>query len=86
MLYVWWCSGGLVHYELIPAGKTVNMDLYCRQLASVMEKFAPTFRKNEVAIPAMPPSRQRGTPHSEGDQGNPRTPWLLGLTPDALFS
>ncbi len=38
MSCVWWCSGGLVHYELLPAGKTVNADLYCRQLTTVMEK------------------------------------------------
>ncbi len=38
MLCVWWCSGGLVHYELLPVGKTVNADLYCRQLTTVMEK------------------------------------------------
>ncbi len=38
MLCIWWCIGGLVHYELLPAGKTVNADLYCRQLTTVMEK------------------------------------------------
>ncbi len=36
MLCAWWCSGGILHYELLPAGKTVNED--CRQLTTVMEK------------------------------------------------
>ncbi len=40
MLCVWWCSDGLAHYELLPAGKTVNADFYCRQLTTVMEKLA----------------------------------------------
>ncbi len=30
--------GGLVHYELLPAGKTVNAGIYCRQLTTVIEK------------------------------------------------
>ncbi len=38
MLCFWWCSGGLVHYELLPAGKIVIANLYCRQLTTVMEK------------------------------------------------
>ncbi len=38
MLCVWWCNGGLIYYGLLPAGKTVNADLYCRQLTTVMEK------------------------------------------------
>ncbi len=38
MLCVWLCRGGLVHYELLPTGKTDNADLYCRQLTTVMEK------------------------------------------------
>ncbi len=36
-----WCDihiGHTYHYELLPAGKTVNADLYCRQLTTVMEK------------------------------------------------
>ncbi len=35
---VWWCSSGLVHFELFPADKTVNADLFCRQLTTVREK------------------------------------------------
>ncbi len=38
MFCVWWCCGGLVQYELLPADKTVSADLSCRQLTTVMEK------------------------------------------------
>ncbi len=38
MVFCCWCSDGLLHYELLPAGKTINADLYCRQLTTVMEK------------------------------------------------
>ncbi len=36
----WWCSGGPVHYELFPAGKTVKADLNCRQLTTAIEKLS----------------------------------------------
>ncbi len=45
MLCVWWCTGGLVHYELLPEGKTVNADLYRRQLTTVMEKLRQLSRR-----------------------------------------
>ncbi|XP_011141333.1 histone-lysine N-methyltransferase SETMAR-like [Harpegnathos saltator] len=33
MLCVWWDCKGIVHYELLPPGETINSDLYCQQLA-----------------------------------------------------
>ncbi len=45
----------------------------------------PTLRKNDVDILAMPPSRQRGTPLSEGNQGNPPSQWVPGLSPSSPF-
>ncbi|GBP71242.1 Mariner Mos1 transposase [Eumeta japonica] len=32
MLCVWWDWKGIIHYELLPPGKTINSDLYCQQL------------------------------------------------------
>jgi hypothetical protein len=29
---VWWSKRGLVHFELLPKGQTVNADVYCAQL------------------------------------------------------
>ncbi len=45
ILCVWWCSGGLVHCELLPAGKTANADLNNRQLTTVMEKLRQLSRR-----------------------------------------
>ncbi|GBP40029.1 Histone-lysine N-methyltransferase SETMAR [Eumeta japonica] len=32
MLCICWNWKGIVHYELLPPGKTINSDLYCQQL------------------------------------------------------
>ncbi|GFU81502.1 histone-lysine N-methyltransferase SETMAR [Trichonephila clavipes] len=31
-LYVWWCFHGIIHFEELKPGETVNADLYCEQL------------------------------------------------------
>lgn len=42
MLCVWWDWKGIVHYELLSPGQTINSDLYCQQLMrlkqSIQEK------------------------------------------------
>lgn len=38
MLCVWWDWKGIVHYELLPPGKTINSDFYCEQLDRLNQK------------------------------------------------
>ena len=42
LLCVWWDWQGIIHYELLPYGQTLNSDLYCQQLdrlnAALMQK------------------------------------------------
>ena len=37
MLCVWWNFEGVLHFELIPAGRSINAELYSEQLDSVYE-------------------------------------------------
>jgi len=41
-LCVWWDWQGIIHFELLPYGQTLNSDLYCQQLdrlkAALMQK------------------------------------------------
>jgi histone-lysine N-methyltransferase SETMAR len=37
MLCVWWNYQGIIHYELIPDGRSVNSDIYSNQLRRVYE-------------------------------------------------
>ena len=38
MLCVWWAWEGIVHYELLPPGKTIDSDLYCQQMMKLLRK------------------------------------------------
>ena len=38
MVSVWWGIKGVIHWELVPAGHTVDADLYCDQLDRVAAK------------------------------------------------
>jgi len=38
MLSVWWGVRGVIHWELLPTGSTINADCYCKQLDIVAEK------------------------------------------------
>jgi len=38
LLSVWWNSTGVIHWELLPSGHTVNAVVYCQQLDRVAEK------------------------------------------------
>lgn len=38
MLCVWWNVKGIVHWELLPTGSTINANVYCAQLDRVAEK------------------------------------------------
>jgi hypothetical protein len=43
MLSVWWNFEGVLHFEMVPEGRSVNADLYCQQLdrvyATIREKY-----------------------------------------------
>ncbi len=90
MLCVWWCSGGLVHYEPVPAGKTGNADLYCRPLNIVMEKlrqlsgrttsrFRPCLLHDNAAPHIAKVTKE--TLESLGFQVLPRPPYSPDLAP-----
>ncbi|GFS48368.1 mariner Mos1 transposase [Trichonephila clavipes] len=32
LLYIWWDWKGIIHYELLPWGQTLNSGLFCQQL------------------------------------------------------
>lgn len=44
MLSVWWYFGGVIHWELLEKGQSVNSDLYCAQLERVNEKIRSSHR------------------------------------------
>ncbi|GBP75436.1 Histone-lysine N-methyltransferase SETMAR [Eumeta japonica] len=35
---VWWDWKGIIHYELLPPGKTIISDLYCQQLMRLKQE------------------------------------------------
>lgn len=38
MLCVWWCAAGLIHFELVPEGHTINAEVYSHQLQCVQDQ------------------------------------------------
>jgi histone-lysine N-methyltransferase SETMAR len=40
MLCVWWNCQGIIHFELVPSGRTITANLYCQQLGRMYEKLA----------------------------------------------
>ncbi|GBP59100.1 hypothetical protein EVAR_48076_1 [Eumeta japonica] len=40
VLCVWWDWKSINHYELLPLGKTINLDLYCQQLMKFTFRFS----------------------------------------------
>ncbi len=86
VLGVWWCSGGLVHYELLPASETVDADLYCCQWTIVMEKVRQlsgrtTWRFRPFLL------HDNASPHTtKVTKATLKIPWLPGLTAYSTFS
>ena len=37
MLCVWWNYEGVIHYEIVQDGRTINANLYSKQLESTMQ-------------------------------------------------
>ena len=38
MISVWWNFEGVLHFELVPDGRAVNVELFCQQLNCVYDK------------------------------------------------
>ena len=53
-LYVWWDWQGIIHYELLPYGQTLNSDLYCQQLdrlnAALMQKRPSLINRGRIVF------------------------------------
>ena len=54
MLCIWWDWKGVVYYELLPTGQTINSELYCQQLerlsAALKEKRPELVNRKSVAF------------------------------------
>ncbi|KAA5779762.1 hypothetical protein F3H09_32330, partial [Pseudomonas aeruginosa] len=44
MLCVWWDWKGIIHYELLPPGRTIDSELYCEQLIRLSKKLRESGR------------------------------------------
>ncbi|KAJ0183809.1 hypothetical protein K1T71_000232 [Dendrolimus kikuchii] len=44
MLCVWWDWKGIIHYELLPPGRTIDSELYCEQLMRLNKKLRESGR------------------------------------------
>ena len=40
LLCIWWSTNGIIHYELLPSGKTITKEVYCAQLRRVSASLA----------------------------------------------
>ncbi|GBP16054.1 hypothetical protein EVAR_94395_1 [Eumeta japonica] len=59
MLCVWWEWKGIIHYELLPPSKTINLDLYCQQLMRLTEEVEKNSRNSSterVCVPTLVPT------------------------------
>jgi histone-lysine N-methyltransferase SETMAR len=43
LLCVWWCSYGIIHWELLQRGQTVTSEVYCRQLETANNQLRVKF-------------------------------------------
>ena len=43
MLSVWWCSVGVVHWELLPPNTAINAEYYCGQLERLKDRILEAF-------------------------------------------
>ena len=54
MLCVWWNFEGVIHFELVPEGRTVNANLYTQQLdrvyAILCERYPALVNRNRVLL------------------------------------
>ena len=54
MLCIWWDWKGVVYYELLPQGETINSEVYCRQLdnlkTAIEEKHSGLADRNNIVF------------------------------------
>ena len=54
LLCVWWDWQGIIHYELLPYGQTLNSDMYCQQLdrlnAALMQKRPSLINRGRIVF------------------------------------
>ena len=54
MLYGWWNSEGVIRWEFVPHGRTVDVDLYSQQLGRVHEilrwRYPALVNRNRVLL------------------------------------
>jgi [histone H3]-lysine36 N-dimethyltransferase SETMAR len=54
LLCVWWNFEGVIHFELVPNGRTIDADLYCTQLgrmyAALSEKYPALVNRKRVLL------------------------------------
>ena len=54
LLCVWWNFEGVIHFELVPNGRTIDADLYCAQLdrmyAALGEKYPALINRKRVLL------------------------------------
>ena len=69
LLCVWWNFEGIIHFELVPNGRTINADLYCAQLdrmyAELGRKYPALFNRKRNRPST---ARQSKTAHIQTDE------------------
>ena len=51
MLCVWWNVEGVVHWELVPAGRAVNGELYVERVHEALRRHYPSMiRRNQILL------------------------------------
>uniref|UniRef100_A0A0K0FCT7 Histone-lysine N-methyltransferase SETMAR n=1 Tax=Strongyloides venezuelensis TaxID=75913 RepID=A0A0K0FCT7_STRVS len=57
MVTVWWSSEGLVHYEFMKPGETINSESYCAQLEKMHQKLSkkrPSLKLSDLKYETLP--------------------------------
>jgi histone-lysine N-methyltransferase SETMAR len=54
LLCVWWTYEGLIYYELVPDGRTINAEVYSQQLKKMytvlLEKYPPLVNRKRLLL------------------------------------
>ncbi|GFW61299.1 mariner transposase [Trichonephila clavipes] len=76
-LCIWWHWKGIIYYELLPYGQTLNSDIYCQQLDRL--KLAIDQKWPELVNRCCVPSEQRQATHVCSDSPETLEAWLGSL-------
>ena len=95
MICVWWNYEGVVHWEIVPTGRTVNADLYSEQLGRVHEqlckKYPELLNRGQVLLhhdnaPAHTAKKTRSTISDlRGVEVLPHPPYSPDLAPSDYY-